>query len=128
MAKDKKTPKKDKRKVPRGKVHINATFNNTIITVTDYEGNTISWDSGGTLEFKGSRKATPYAAQLAARSAIDKAREAGMNEVEVYVKGPGGGRESAIRALANSGVRIRLIKDITPVPHNGCRPRKKRRV
>ena len=128
MAKDKKTTRKEKRKVPRGKAYVNATFNNTIITITDMEGNTIAWESGGTLEFKGSRKATPYAAQLAARSAMDKASEFGLSELEIYVKGPGGGRESAIRALATAGVRVKLIRDVTPVPHNGCRPRKKRRV
>jgi small subunit ribosomal protein S11 len=119
---------KDKGKVPRGRVYINATFNNTIITITDMNGNSIAWASGGSLEFKGSRKATPYAAQLAARSALDKARERGLHEVEIYVKGPGVGREQAIRTLAASGLRVSLIKDITPVPHNGCRPRKKRRV
>ncbi|MBL8034849.1 MAG: 30S ribosomal protein S11 [Leptospiraceae bacterium] len=119
---------KDKGRVPRGRVYINATFNNTIITITDMNGNSIAWASGGSLEFKGSRKATPYAAQLAARSALDKARERGLHEVEIYVKGPGVGREQAIRTLAASGLRVSLIKDITPVPHNGCRPRKKRRV
>lgn len=119
---------KDKGRVPRGRVYINATFNNTIITITDMNGNSISWASGGSLEFKGSRKATPYAAQLAARSALDKARERGLHEVEIYVKGPGVGREQAIRTLAASGLRVSLIKDTTPVPHNGCRPRKKRRV
>lgn len=129
MAKDqKKSSRKEKRKVPRGKAYVNATFNNTIITITDMEGNTIAWESGGTLEFKGSRKATPYAAQLAARSAIEKAADFGLSELEIYVKGPGGGRESAIRALATAGVRVKLIRDVTPVPHNGCRPRKKRRV
>ena len=119
---------KDKGRVPRGRVYINATFNNTIITITDMNGNSIAWASGGSLEFKGSRKATPYAAQLAARSALDKARERGLHEVEIYVKGPGVGREQAIRTLAASGLRVSLIKDTTPVPHNGCRPRKKRRV
>lgn len=119
---------KDKGRVPRGRVYINATFNNTIITITDMNGNSIAWASGGSLEFKGSRKATPYAAQLAARSALDKARERGLHEVEIYVRGPGVGREQAIRTLAASGLRVSLIKDITPVPHNGCRPRKKRRV
>jgi len=119
---------KDKGRVPRGRVYINATFNNTIITITDMNGNSIAWASGGSLEFKGSRKATPYAAQLAARSALDKARERGLHEVEIYVKGPGVGREQAIRTLAASGLRVSLIKDTTPVPHNGCRPREKRRV
>ncbi len=123
-----KKVKDNKGRVPRGRVYINATFNNTIITITDMNGNSIAWASGGSLEFKGSRKATPYAAQLAARSALDKARERGLHEVEIYVRGPGVGREQAIRTLAASGLRVSLIKDITPVPHNGCRPRKKRRV
>ncbi len=120
--------KKDKTKVPRGKAFIRATFNNTIVTITDMTGNSVSWASGGSMEFKGSRKATPYAAQLAARAAVDKARERGLSEVEIYVRGPGAGRESAIRAIAVSGLRVSLIKDLTPVPHNGCRPKKKRRV
>jgi len=128
MAEAKKVVKKDKRKVIRGKGFVNATFNNTIITITDMEGNTVSWASGGSMEFKGSRKATPYAAQLAARSAIDKAREVGLHELEIYVNGPGAGRESAIRALATAGIKVLLIKDTTPVPHNGCRPKKRRRV
>lgn len=123
-----KTSKRDKGKVPRGRAVVNATFNNTIITIADMEGNTISWASGGKMDFKGSRKATPYAAQLAARSVAEKAKERGMAQMEILVKGPGAGRESAIRALASSGIRITLIRDITPVPHNGCRPRKKRRV
>lgn len=120
--------KKEKRKVPRAKAHVNATFNNTIISITDMKGNVVAWASGGSMEFKGSRKATPYAAQLAARNAADKAHESGVNEIEIYVKGPGVGRESAIRALATSNLKVSFIKDITPVPHNGCRPRKKRRV
>lgn len=121
--------KKDKKaKSPKAKVYVNASFNNTIVTVTDMAGNTITWASGGTMEFKGSRKGTPYAAQMAARSAMEKAKELGVHEVEIYVKGPGVGRESAIRAIANSGVKVTFIKDITPIPHNGCRPRKKRRV
>ncbi len=123
-----KSAKKEKLKSPKGKVHVNATFNNTIVTVTDMTGATIAWASGGSMEFKGSRKATPYAAQLAARQAIEKAKERGLHEVEIYVRGPGVGRESAIRAVATSGVKVTFIKDITPVPHNGCRPRKKRRV
>ncbi len=125
---EKKTVKKDKQKVPKARVYINASFNNTIITFTDMEGNTLAWSSGGNAEFKGSRKATPYAAQVAAKNAVDKAREYGVYEVEVYIKGPGVGRESAIRSLANSGLKVNLIKDTTPIPHNGCRPRKKRRV
>lgn len=120
--------KKEKRSVPNGRVYINATFNNTIITVTDEGGNVIAWSSSGHLSFKGSRKSTPYAAQMAARDAVEKTREFGLREVDVFVKGPGIGRESAIRAIANEGVRIRLIRDITPLPHNGCRPRKRRRV
>jgi len=128
MATPKKTTKKEKKKVLRGKAFINATFNNTIITITDMQGNSVAWASGGTMEFKGSRKATPYAAQLAAKAVMDKTRDMGLADLEIYVKGPGGGRESAIRGLATAGVRISIIKDITPVPHNGCRPRKKRRV
>jgi len=124
---DKKS-KKDKTKIPLGKAFIHATFNNTIITITDMGGNSICWASGGSMEFKGSRKSTPYAAQLAARSVVDKARERGLEQIEIYVKGPGVGRESAIRALSTSGIRVKLIKDITPVPHNGCRPQKTRRV
>ncbi|MDH4263181.1 MAG: 30S ribosomal protein S11 [Spirochaetia bacterium] len=128
MSNDNKTTKKDNKKIYKGRAYINASFNNTIITMTDMEGNSVAWASGGTLEFKGSRKATPYAAQLAAKNVLDKAREMGLAELEIYVKGPGSGRDSAIRALATSGVKVSLIKDITPVPHNGCRPRKRRRV
>lgn len=120
--------KKEKRSVPSGRIYINATFNNTIITVTDEVGNVIAWSSAGHLSFKGSRKSTPYAAQMAARNAIEKTREFGFRDAEVFVKGPGIGRESAIRAIASEGVRIRLIRDLTPLPHNGCRPRKRRRV
>lgn len=130
MAQNKKDRKgkKEKVKVPKGKVIINATFNNTIITFTEMNGNTICWASGGSMEFKGSRKSTPYAAQLAARQAAETAMERGLSEVEIYVKGPGMGREGAVRAIGAAGLRVTLIKDITPVPHNGCRPRKKRRV
>lgn len=120
--------KKEKRSVPSGRIYINATFNNTIITVTDDTGNVIAWSSAGHLNFKGSRKSTPYAAQMAARDAAEKTRDFGLREVDVLVKGPGIGRESAIRAIANEGIRIRQIRDITPLPHNGCRPRKRRRV
>lgn len=120
--------KKEKRNIPRGKVFIQASFNNTIVSVTDPSGNVIAWSSSGHMSFKGSRKSTPYAAQLAARNAAEKAKESGLREVDVLVKGPGIGRESAVRALANEGLAIRSIKDITPVPHNGCRPRKRRRV
>jgi small subunit ribosomal protein S11 len=117
-----------RKNVPMGQVHIHATFNNTIITITDMEGNTITWASGGTVGYKGSRKSTPYAARLAAENAARTAMDNGMREVEVLVKGPGPGREQAIRALQASGLRVRAIADVTPVPHNGCRPPKKRRV
>ncbi len=120
--------KKEKRNIPRGRVYIQASFNNTIVSVTDMTGNVIAWSSSGHMNFKGSRKSTPYAAQLAARNAAEKAREHGLREVEVLVKGPGIGRESAIRALSAEGISVRFIKDVTPLPHNGCRPRKRRRV
>lgn len=120
--------KKEKRNIPKGKVFIQASFNNTIVSVTDPSGNVIAWSSSGHMSFKGSRKSTPYAAQLAARNAAEKAKEQGLKEVDVLVKGPGIGRESAVRALSNEGLAIKSIKDITPVPHNGCRPRKRRRV
>jgi len=120
--------RKPKKMVPQGVVHIFATFNNTIVTVTDMEGNTIAWASGGSSGFKGSRKSTPYAAGLAARSAVQAAMDSGMQEAEIIVKGPGPGRESAIRAVASGGLTIRAISDVTAVPHNGCRPPKKRRV
>lgn len=120
--------KKEKRNIPKGKVLIQATFNNTIVTVTDPAGNTLAWSSAGHMAFKGSRKSTPYAAQLAARNAAEKAKEYGLREVEVIVKGPGIGRESAIRAISGEGIFIRSIRDLTPLPHNGCRPRKRRRV
>jgi len=120
--------KKEKRVVPSGVVHIQATFNNTLVSITDVEGKLICWSSAGSLGFKGSRKGTPFAAQQAAARAASGARDHGMRSVEVRVKGPGSGRESAIRALAASGLEIRLIKDTTPVPHNGCRPPKRRRV
>lgn len=114
--------------VPKGQAHIFATFNNTIITITDTSGNTIAWASAGTAGFRGSRKSTPYAARLAARNAARAAQDNGMQEVEVIVKGPGPGREAAIRALQGSDIRVVAIRDVTPVPHNGCRPPKKRRV
>jgi len=120
--------KKAKKNVPRGIVHIQATFNNTIVTVTDMEGNTLSWASSGNTGFKGSRKSTPYAAQVTAQEAAQKAMENGLQEVEVRVKGPGSGREAAIRALQILGLRIRVIRDVTPIPHNGCRPPQRRRV
>ncbi len=117
-----------RKNVPTGQAHIHATFNNTIVTITDLDGNTIAWASGGTVGYKGSRKSTPYAARLAAENAARSSMDHGMREVEVLIKGPGPGREAAIRALQASGLRIRAIADVTPVPHNGCRPPKKRRV
>ena len=123
-----KTVKKVKKNITSGVVHVNASFNNTQITITDDQGNTISWSSAGLMGFKGSRKSTPYAAQMAAEDAGRKAQEHGVKEVYVEIKGPGSGRESALRALGIIGLNVRAIKDITPVPHNGCRPRKRRRV
>lgn len=120
--------KKEKRIVPTGLVHIQATFNNTLVSVTDPDGKLVCWASAGSLGFKGSRKGTPFAAQQAALRAANTARDHGMRSVEVRVKGPGSGRESAIRALATAGLEVRTIKDATPIPHNGCRPPKRRRV
>jgi len=121
--------KKKVKKAPRlGMAHIQSTFNNTIVSITDKDGNVISWSSAGQVGFKGSRKSTPFAAQLAAEAAGKKAIEAGMKEVEVYVKGPGAGREAAIRSLQGIGLDVTVIKDVTPIPHNGCRPPKRRRV
>lgn len=120
--------KRERKNISTGMVHVNASFNNTIITITDMQGNTVSWSSAGHHGFKGSRKSTPYAAQMAAEDAGRKAQDVGMKEVEVRVKGPGSGRESALRALQQIGFVIKSIKDITPVPHNGCRPPKRRRV
>ena len=120
--------KKAKKMVPQGQAHIFATFNNTIVTITDLNGNTVSWASAGMAGFKGSRKSTPYAARLAAQNAARIAAENGMQEMDVIVKGPGPGREQAIRSLQASGIKVKSIRDITPVPHNGCRPKKKRRV
>jgi small subunit ribosomal protein S11 len=114
--------------VPQGQVHIQSTFNNTIVTVTDLQGNALAWTSTGSVGFKGSRKSTPYAAQLAASQAAKMAMDMGMREADVFLKGPGPGRESAIRSLQTTGLRVRSITDITPIPHNGCRPPKKRRV
>tara|TARA_B100000282_G_scaffold259061_1_gene206674 strand:- start:324 stop:713 length:390 start_codon:yes stop_codon:yes gene_type:complete len=128
VTKTSKSKKKTKKNIPSGIAHINSTFNNTIITITDTTGNTISWSSSGNKGFKGSRKSTPFAAQLAAEEAGKKAMEHGMKYVEVVIKGPGNGRESAIRALGSTGLNITVIKDITPIPHNGCRPSKRRRV
>ena len=117
-----------KKNVPMGVVHIQATFNNTIVTITDPAGNTVSWSSAGVKGFKGSRKSTPFAAQLVAEDAARKAMDNGMKAVGVFVKGPGAGRESALRAIANTGLKITHIRDVTPIPHNGCRPPKRRRV
>ena len=124
----KQTKRKVKKNIQTGVAHISSTFNNTIVTITDVSGNVISWSSAGACGFKGSRKSTPFAAQLAAEDAAHKAMEHGMRSLSVYVKGPGSGRESALRALASTGFKITLIRDLTPIPHNGCRPRKRRRV
>ena len=123
-----KKQKKVRRNVVRGLVHVRATFNNTIVTITDMNGETIAWDSSGTMGFKGSRKSTPFAATRAAESAASKARKVGMVECEVRIKGAGAGREAAVTGLASSGLKVTAMEDHTPVPHNGCRPRKKRRV
>ncbi|UCB46866.1 MAG: 30S ribosomal protein S11 [Spirochaetota bacterium] len=123
-----KTRKKEKKNIASGIVHIQATFNNTVVTITDKQGNTISWSSAGSLDFRGAKKSTPFAAQVTAEDAARKAIEHGLKEVDVYVKGPGSGRESAIRTLQVVGLKINMIKDVTPIPHNGCRPRKRRRV
>ena len=120
--------RRERKNIEKGAVHIRATFNNTIVTITDTAGNAVSWAPAGELGFKGSRKSTPYAAQMAAETAAKVAMEHGMKTVEVFVKGPGSGRESAIRALETVGLSITLIKDVTPIPHNGCRPPKRRRV
>ena len=126
MAESKK--KRTRRNVGRATAHVKASFNNTIITVTDQSGQVIAWDSAGTIGYKGSRKSTPFAAQRAAQKVADKIRKMGVYELEVRVKGPGSGRESAIRSLAGSGIEVKSIEDCTPLPHNGCRPRKRRRV
>jgi small subunit ribosomal protein S11 len=124
-----KSKKRDKKNIPLGKAFIQATYNNTIVTLTDMQGNVISWATAGGEGFKGSRKSTPFAAQMAAKSAADNAMEsAGLQSIEVFVKGPGIGREAAVRSLFQSGLNISTIKDVTPVPHNGCRPKKRRRV
>jgi small subunit ribosomal protein S11 len=120
--------KKERKNVPEGIAHIQSTFNNTIVTITDLSGNVISWSSSGIQGFKGSRKSTPFAAQMAAEDAVKKAKEHGLRSVQVYVKGPGSGRESALRSLQVAGLNITLIRDVTPIPHNGCRPPKRRRV
>jgi small subunit ribosomal protein S11 len=120
--------RRERKSIPIGRAYVQSTFNNTIVTLTDPEGNVIAWGSSGTARFKGSRKGTPYAAQLAARDAARKAMEHGLRQIEVYVKGPGSGREAAIRALQSSGLYITGIRDVTPIPHDGCRPPRRRRV
>ncbi|MEO8504447.1 MAG: 30S ribosomal protein S11 [Acidobacteriota bacterium] len=130
VKKEKKSPgkKKERRPVPHGVAHVQATFNNTIISIADPEGNVVSWSSAGRIGFKGSRKGTPFAAQVAAQNAAGMAKDQGVRSVDVMVKGPGAGRESAIRAIQSVGIDVKSIKDVTPIPHNGCRPRKRRRV
>ena len=127
-ARNKKFKKRERKNVPFGVVHIQASFNNTIVTITDQQGNTLSWKSSGSLGFRGSRKGTPFAAQQAAMNAANMARDHGVRSVDVRVAGPGSGRESAVRALAAAGIEVRSIRDVTPIPHNGCRPPKRRRV
>ncbi|MDD2671555.1 MAG: 30S ribosomal protein S11 [Syntrophales bacterium] len=124
----KKGKKKEKKNISEGVAHIQSTFNNTIVTITDLSGNVISWASSGSLGFKGSRKGTPFAAQMAAEGAVKRAMEHGMRSVQVYVKGPGSGRESALRSIQSAGLNVSVIRDVTPIPHNGCRPPKRRRV
>lgn len=128
MASPKSKTRKVKKNIPNGLAYIQATFNNTLVTITDPQGNAVAWSSAGSMGFRGSRKSTPFAAQVAAQTAAGKAREHGMRSLGVLVKGPGAGREAAIRALQASGFKVTMIRDITPVPHNGCRPPKKRRV
>lgn len=123
-----RTKKRERKNIANGAAHIQSTFNNTIVTISDLQGNTVSWASSGGLNFRGSRKSTPFAAQSAAETAAKAAMEHGLKTVEVYVKGPGSGREAAIRALQTAGLEINMIKDVTPIPHNGCRPPKRRRV
>lgn len=128
QAKKTTTRRRERKNIEKGQAHIHSSFNNTIVTITDVQGNTISWASSGGLGFKGSRKSTPYASQLTAETAAKAAMEHGLKTVEVFVKGPGAGREAAIRALQTAGLEISMIKDVTPIPHNGCRPPKRRRV
>ena len=128
MASPRRGGRKEKKNVPKGTVHIQSTFNNTIVTITDKQGNTVSWASAGSQGFKGSRKGTPFAAQRAAEVAARKAADQGMRNVEVQIMGPGSGREAALRALQIAGFRISVIRDVTPIPHNGCKPPKRRRV
>jgi small subunit ribosomal protein S11 len=124
----KSTKRKEKKNIPHGVAHIQASFNNTIVSISDPEGNVLSWASAGKIGFKGSRKGTPFAAQMAAQNAAQGARDAGVRSVDVQVQGPGGGREGAIRALQSAGINVKSIRDVTPIPHNGCRPPKRRRV
>ncbi|HIE13044.1 MAG TPA: 30S ribosomal protein S11 [Desulfotomaculum sp.] len=128
MARRTRTKKKERKNIEQGVAHIKSTFNNTLVSITDVNGNTVAWASAGTVGFKGSRKSTPFAAQMAAEKVAREAMEHGMKEVSVVVKGPGAGREAAIRSLQAAGLQVNLIKDVTPVPHNGCRPPKRRRV
>jgi len=128
QAKKTTTRRRERKNIDKGQAHIHSSFNNTIVTITDVQGNSISWASSGGLGFKGSRKSTPFASQMAAETAAKAAMEHGLKSVEVYVKGPGSGREAAIRALQTAGLEISMIKDVTPIPHNGCRPPKRRRV
>tara|TARA_A100001037_G_scaffold211892_1_gene189943 strand:+ start:662 stop:1048 length:387 start_codon:yes stop_codon:yes gene_type:complete len=128
MTTRKRTRKKARQNVVYGRVYVQSTFNNTVVTITDRSGNVLAWNSGGTEEFKGSKKSTAFAAQLAAQKLAQKANDFGIQEVEIFVKGPGAGRDSAIRAISNSGIKVKSIRDVTPVPHNGCRPPKRRRV
>jgi len=129
MVKERRSPKrKAKKNVPHGNAYISASFNNTVVTITDPQGNVLAWSSGGVCGFKGSRKGTPFAAQMAAEDAAKKAMEHGVRMVNVFIKGPGAGREAALRSLQSAGLKIHMIKDVTPIPHNGCRPPKRRRV
>jgi small subunit ribosomal protein S11 len=123
-----KARRKERKVIPVGRAYIQSTFNNTIVTITDTQGNVLGWGSSGTMGFKGSRKGTPYAAQLAAQDAVKKSQSYGLRQVDVFIKGPGSGREAALRALQSSGLTITSIKDVTPIPHNGCRPPKRRRI
>ena len=128
MAKKVRTKKREKKSIPTGIVHIQSTFNNTIVTITDPGGNVVAWSSPGVQGFKGSRKSTPFAATVAAEEVAKKAMDSGVNTVTVHIKGPGSGREAALRSLQASGLKVNFIRDVTPIPHNGCRPSKKRRV
>ena len=128
MTPSNRTRQKTRQNVVYGRVYVQSTFNNTLVTVTDRSGNVLAWNSGGTEDFKGSKKSTAFAAQLAAQKLAQRANDFGIQEVEIFVKGPGAGRDSAIRAISNSGIKVKSIRDVTPVPHNGCRPPKRRRV